>query len=432
MKAAAAAAHLVGDVTGHVVGRRDLARVVERRRLDAEHDLARVGLRQRGEEAQQPGHPAHAEEQHAGGVGIEGARVADLAGAERRRGPWRRRRARSTRPACRRRRARRAPASAPGSQRRVVVRRHRRRSRRPRRISSIRVAAARSTSSGGKLSSGVRLMRAWRPMAGWRRTRCSASAATTSSSASGRRGRRRTPWRGGGRPRPRPPVTVTSSRRSSSMRSSSSATISRTSSFRRAVRGILGASPGCCRAGGSLVDLHPVAVDRRHLDARGTTTRTARPRRGPRRAWRSVPTRPRHAEPGPLPLVLVARPRPRRRGTGAAPRRAIGRTHGPLVLERAAVGQVEVDGEAATCSVTRGALPARCAYERGISRSSKVSMMSPGLRSWKSERPMPHSKPACTSRTSSLKRLQRGDRALPDDRALAQEADLGATGDRRR
>ena len=41
---------------------------------------------------------------------------------------------------------------------------------------------------------------------------------------------------------------------------------------------------------------------------------------------------------------------------------------------------------------------------RGISRSSKVSMMSPCLRSWKSVRPMPHSKPACTSRTSSLKR----------------------------
>ena len=37
-----------------------------------------------------------------------------------------------------------------------------------------------------------------------------------------------------------------------------------------------------------------------------------------------------------------------------------------------------------------------------------------------------------TSRASSLKRLQRRDRALPDDRALAEEADLGAAGDRRR
>ena len=31
-------------------------------------------------------------------------------------------------------------------------------------------------------------------------------------------------------------------------------------------------------------------------------------------------------------------------------------------------------------------------------------MMSPSLRSWKSDRPIPHSKPAWTSRASSLKR----------------------------
>src|SRR4051794_15550478 len=43
---------------------------------------------------------------------------------------------------------------------------------------------------------------------------------------------------------------------------------------------------------------------------------------------------------------------------------------------------------------------------RGISRSSKVSMRSPLLRSWKSLRPIPHSKPSRTSRASSLKRLR--------------------------
>src|SRR6187200_808190 len=32
-------------------------------------------------------------------------------------------------------------------------------------------------------------------------------------------------------------------------------------------------------------------------------------------------------------------------------------------------------------------------------------MTSPGFRSWKSDRPMPHSKPSRTSRASSLKRL---------------------------
>ena len=35
-------------------------------------------------------------------------------------------------------------------------------------------------------------------------------------------------------------------------------------------------------------------------------------------------------------------------------------------------------------------------------------MMSPALRSWKSDRPMPHSKPVATSRTSSLKRRSEG------------------------
>jgi hypothetical protein len=62
----------------HVVVGDDLTGGVEGRRLDAQHHLADVGLRQRGEEAQQPGHPADAEQQHAGGVGIERARVADL------------------------------------------------------------------------------------------------------------------------------------------------------------------------------------------------------------------------------------------------------------------------------------------------------------------------------------------------------------------
>ena len=45
------------------------------------------------------------------------------------------------------------------------------------------------------------------------------------------------------------------------------------------------------------------------------------------------------------------------------------------------------------------------AQVRAISCSSKVSIRSPGLRSWKSERPMPHSKPSRTSRASSLNRL---------------------------
>ena len=89
---------------------------------DAEHDLADVGLGQVAQEAQQAGGPAHPEQQHAGGVGVEGAGVADLPGAEDAGGPGPRRRATSTRPACRRRRRRaRAPTSRrPASRRRVL------------------------------------------------------------------------------------------------------------------------------------------------------------------------------------------------------------------------------------------------------------------------------------------------------------------------
>ena len=66
----------------HVPGAGDLAGRVERGGLGAEHDHAGVGLGREAEVAQQPGDLADAEEQHAGGVGVERAGVADLAGAE--------------------------------------------------------------------------------------------------------------------------------------------------------------------------------------------------------------------------------------------------------------------------------------------------------------------------------------------------------------
>ena len=59
-----------------------LAGGVERRRLDAEHDLAHVGLAAARQEAQQPVARPDAEQQHPGGIGVEGAGVADLARAE--------------------------------------------------------------------------------------------------------------------------------------------------------------------------------------------------------------------------------------------------------------------------------------------------------------------------------------------------------------
>jgi hypothetical protein len=79
---------------------------------------------------------------------------------------------------------------------------------------------------------------------------------------------------------------------------------------------------------------------------------------------------------GSLPLVLI----PNFRGgnliatAGAFENRL---DEGPLLLEGVAGGEMESDVE----------MP----YVRGISRSSYVSITSPGLRSWKSDSPMPHS-----------------------------------------
>ncbi len=56
-------------------------------------------------------------------------------------------------------------------------------------------------------------------------------------------------------------------------------------------------------------------------------------------------------------------------------------------------------------------------------------MRSPGLRSWKSLRPIPHSKPSRTSRASSLKRLSDVIAPFQMIDAIAKEANLGATGD---
>ena len=59
------------------MGGDDLALVVERARLGAEHDLALVRLRQLGEEPQQARRLTEADQQHAGRAGVERARVPD-------------------------------------------------------------------------------------------------------------------------------------------------------------------------------------------------------------------------------------------------------------------------------------------------------------------------------------------------------------------
>ena len=79
---------------------------------------------------------------------------------------------------------------------------------------------------------------------------------------------------------------------------------------------------------------------------------------------------------GPLPLVLI--PNFGRRNlispSGAFEYRL---DEGPLLLQGVAGRKMKCDAEGP--------------YVRGISRSSYVSMTSPGFRSWKSDRPIPHS-----------------------------------------
>ena len=158
---AAAAARTSASVdAGHVPRAGDLAGRVERGGGGAEHDHARVGLGGQAEVAQQPGDLADAEQQHAGGVGVERAGVADLAGAEHAAGLGDDVVARPAgllvddrQPV---RAAGRAFATATSSS--WIWRR-----------TSSRRAAPRPTSSGLKSSSGVRFTRAWRPMAPWRR-----------------------------------------------------------------------------------------------------------------------------------------------------------------------------------------------------------------------------------------------------------------------
>ena len=79
---------------------------------------------------------------------------------------------------------------------------------------------------------------------------------------------------------------------------------------------------------------------------------------------------------GPLPLVLI--PNFGRGNLISAAGTFEDRLdEGPLLLEGVAGREMESN--------------VQVPYVRGISRSSYVSMTSPGFRSWKSESPMPHS-----------------------------------------
>ena len=68
--------HVLGRDRGHVPLPGHLTRGVERRRRRPEHDVGLIGLGQCGQEAQQSGGPAEADQQDAGGVWVEGPGVA--------------------------------------------------------------------------------------------------------------------------------------------------------------------------------------------------------------------------------------------------------------------------------------------------------------------------------------------------------------------
>ncbi len=143
---------------------------VERRRLDSEHDLARVVLAGLLDEPQQLGRHADGDHEHAGGVGVERAGVADLALVE---------------PPAQHAHdvvagdAGRLVDDAHSVRRRRLTPRHRSRAvarcrlRSSRRMSSIR-SADRNATSGRKSRIGVFLARIWLAIDACRRIRWSA------------------------------------------------------------------------------------------------------------------------------------------------------------------------------------------------------------------------------------------------------------------
>ena len=140
-------------------------------------------------------------------------------------------------------------------------------------------------------------------------------------------------------------VIVTSSSRSSSSRSSSSATISRSSSLSRAVRGYFGWIAG--RACGTEPSGRPpatIVVGVEHLDLGerpheplDLVEHLEHVRLGARDH--------RHPELGPLPLVLVRRPRRRDTWYRRRSPSTMGRTHRPLLLQRVAVGDEQLEDD---------------------------------------------------------------------------------------
>ena len=92
------------------------ARRVERGGGDAEHDTAPVGLGRLLEESQQARRAAQPDQQHTGGVGVEGARVPDASLPVRRGATGRRRRDSSSPRACRRRPGRHARSCRSGTE----------------------------------------------------------------------------------------------------------------------------------------------------------------------------------------------------------------------------------------------------------------------------------------------------------------------------
>src|SRR5687768_7988400 len=78
--------------------------------------------------------------------------------------------------------------------------------------------------------------------------------------------------------------------------------------------------------------------------------------------------------------------------------------HVSLLLERAAPWDTEIERGQRDQHASPSPGGARAYKDRATSRTSYASMTSPSLTSWKFSRPMPHSNPSWTSRTSSLNR----------------------------
>ena len=241
-------------------------------------------------------------------------------------------------------------------------------------------------------------MRIWRPT---RPRRCGAAARSAAAASSATRSAivrppsppasSSRPWRSARSRLTSTPVSVTSSRRGSDMRSSSSASTSSITSLTRRCAGYL---RGATAHRIPLATLEPGRSRRRAARRRRAATTNRSTDASTSRSWRPLLADDRHPDRRPLPLVLVVDLGHRDLKRCRSPS-TIGRIAARFAFSDRLSGTWRSKQAAAACTraLSRAAAIRRHSTShrpcianpprqtRAISRSSNVSMMSPGLRS---------------------------------------------------